>query len=313
MTSASIVIPSRGGAAKLPVLFESLTRQTISDWDVIVVLDGDIDNSAAVVEDWAARLPVRHITFPENRGRAAALSAGFGEATGRVLIRCDDDLELAPEHVARHVAHHAGDPVGVVGLCIDVFPPGNIYASVYGRAANENTYAHARALPPDETWRQWSANVSVTRETYDRVGPYDDSFRQYGWEDVEWGYRLHLLGVPIVVATDVDALHHSAAVNTWMRASRAFYSGRARTRFEAKHGNVYPTAKGGARARAWNTLVAALARLITLRTLPGICATADRLLPVLPRYLATKVEAAVVEASSLAGRRPEQRLTALRL
>lgn len=309
MTSATIVIPSRGGAGKLPVLFASLAQQTTMDWEAIVVLDGDIDDSAAVVDDWAARLPVRRITFPENRGRAAALDAGFAEATGRVLIRCDDDLELRPDHVERHVAHHEGPPVGVVGMCVDVFPEHNAFAAVYGADSNRATYAYAHALPPAETWRLWSANVSVTRETYDRVGPYDDSFREYGWEDVEWGYRLHLLGLPVFVAEDVEALHHSAATNTWMRASRAFYSGRARLRFEGKHGPVYPATPTTERAVVWNALVTASSWTTNDRTLPAWCAVTDRLIPVLPRYLATKLVALLVEASAVSGRRPRRRVT----
>lgn len=309
MTSASIVIPSRGGAAKLPVLFASLAGQTVSDWEAIVVLDGDIDDSAAVVDEWATRLPVRRITFPENRGRAAALTAGFAEATGRVLLRCDDDLELRPDHVERHVAHHAGPAVGVVGMCIDVFPEHNAFAEVYGADANRATYAYAHALPPGETWRLWSANVSVTRATYDRVGDYDGAFREYGWEDVEWGYRLHELGIPVVVADDVEALHHSAAINTWMRASRAFYSGRARLRFERKHGPVYPASPPSKRAPVWNGLVSAASRTITADSLPGWCALADRLLPVLPGYVATKLVALIVEASAQSGRRPERPVT----
>ena len=301
MTQATIVIPSRGGAAKLPVLFESLSRQTASDWDAIVVLDGDIDDSAAVVDEWATRIPVRRITFPENRGRAAALSAGFDAATGEVLIRCDDDLELSPEHVAGHIAHHAGEPTGVVGMCIDVFPPRNTYAAVYGSAANEAIRAHAYTLPPEDTWRLWAANVSVTRATYDRVGPYDSSFREYGWEDVEWGYRLHKLGLPVLVAPALEARHHAAALSTSMRSCRAFSSGRARMHFESKHGSGCPSAETDERAGAWNALVAALAGSIDERTLPRISAAADRLIPMLPRYLATKVVAVIVEASALAG------------
>ena len=68
MTRASIVVPSRGGAARLPVLLESLRKQTEQDVEMVVVLDGDVDDSESVVRRYADDLPVRAIVFPENRG-----------------------------------------------------------------------------------------------------------------------------------------------------------------------------------------------------------------------------------------------------
>ena len=69
-----------------------------------MVVDGDIDGSEQVVARLAGDLPVRTLVLPENQGRSAALNAGFGAATGDVLLRSDDDLELADEHLARHAA-----------------------------------------------------------------------------------------------------------------------------------------------------------------------------------------------------------------
>ena len=94
MSLASIVVPSRGGAGRLPALFESLRRQTTQDVEMIVVLDEVIDDSESVVRAAGDELPIRPIVFPENRGRAAALNAGFLDSKGEVLIRADDDLEL---------------------------------------------------------------------------------------------------------------------------------------------------------------------------------------------------------------------------
>ena len=127
MTRGSVVIPSRGGAERLPRILAALVAQQGSDWEAVVVLDGDIDDSAAVVARYAVDHPVRAVVFPENQGRAAALNAGFATAEGDVLIRADDDLEPGTDYVARHVAHHEaawarGEEVGIVGMCWDVFP-----------------------------------------------------------------------------------------------------------------------------------------------------------------------------------------------
>lgn len=94
------------------MLFESLRGQTHQDFEALVVIDGDIDDSESLVRRTSRELPVHAIVFPENRGRAAALNAGFLAATGDVLIRSDDDLELEPDFLEHHLRLHAEAPRG---------------------------------------------------------------------------------------------------------------------------------------------------------------------------------------------------------
>ena len=301
MTKASIVIPSRGGAERLPRLLTALAAQTHHDWEAIVVIDGDIDNSAAVVAQYS-HLPVRSIAFPANRGRVSALNAGFAVATGEVLIRCDDDFEPTPGHVAAHVEPHEERVCGVVGLPVNVAPP-SAYMRTYGFDADRRGHAAASAMEPDMRWRLWGGNVSVTRAVYDRVGGYDPRYRGYGWEDVDFGYRLHMLGVPIVIAEGAQARHHMAAVTTVIRTGRAMASGRARWTFDSIHGPGSSGPDGPGDSSAWNRTINQLAAGLTENRSAHLAAVIDILLPMLPAPVARKVVAAVVEASSVVGYR----------
>jgi glycosyltransferase involved in cell wall biosynthesis len=308
MTTVDVVVPTRGGARRLPTLFDSLRQQTHADWEALIVVDGDVDGSADVVAEAAEDLPVRALVLPENRGRAAALNAGFEAAKGDVLLRCDDDLELAPQHLARHAAHHdrATEPVGVIGMCRNVYT-GGAYARAYGVRADARFRDAAYAAGPDDAWRYWAANVSVTAETWRRVGPYDERFRAYGWEDVDWGYRLHRLGIPVLIERDVEARHLGAASTTADRALRAYYSGAARHRFLAAHagdgrlaGLLSPPVTGDG---AWGRLVEAVAARATEARVRRAGARLDRITPLLPVPVAEKLVALLVEGSALAGHR----------
>ena len=302
---ASIVIPSRGGAARLPHLFDALRAQTTGDWEAIVVLDGDIDSSAAVVEAVRDELPVRSIVFSENRGRSAALNAGFEVATGDVLIRCDDDLRPRPDYVAAHIARHASAEVGVVGLVQNVFPE-TPYARAYGNIRDARFRDEAYALSPDRRWRQWCGNVSVTRATYDLVGPYDPDFRTYGWEDVDWGYRLASAGIDVVFAPELETPHHIAAVTTEIRVKRAFYSGAARRTFVAKHGES-ALGRRAAGAGPWGRLIDRTGLRLGLADLLARARRADAALDRMPRWLAEKRVSWLVESAALSGElHPEQ-------
>ncbi|WOP20106.1 glycosyltransferase family 2 protein [Raineyella sp. LH-20] len=294
----SIVVPSRAGAARLPVLLRALEGQSNRSWEAVIVLDGDIDDSEQVLASYA-HLPVRTIVFPENRGRVSALNAGFEAARGRILARCDDDLEPGPHYVARLIARHHDEPVGVVGIYLNSFPD-SPYARVYGRPSDTRFRSDAYAGSPDAAWRYWAGNVSVTRGTYDRVGPYDSDYRAYGWEDVDWGFRLHEAGVRIVLAPELATPHHAAAQSVESRAKRAFHSGAARRIFEAKHGNEHLPAAIPPGRSPWNVLVRAIGRLDKTR----LMAAAERLdgrLGMLPDPLARKLVALTVEGSAVSG------------
>lgn len=294
---ASVVVPSRGGRERLPVLLRALEKQTVDDWEVIVVIDGDVDGSAAVL-DVFSHLPLRIIVFPENRGRVTALNAGFEAAAGEILIRADDDFEPGPGHIAAHVAAHRDGPVGAVGLPRNVADD-SAYLRAYGENADLRFREYATRLPASERWRLWGGNVSVTRETYTAVGGYDASYRGYGWEDVDFGYRLHELGIPVVLVREAEVAHHMAAVTTRIRVRRAWESGRARAHFEALHGigSSGPAEPG---IGGWNSLVRSASRL-PRPALDIAARLVDTALPLLPKALGQKAVALPVEAASLAG------------
>jgi glycosyltransferase involved in cell wall biosynthesis len=301
VTKASIVVPSRGGAQRLPVLFDSIRRQTEPSLEAIIVIDGDVDDSESVVRQHQDDLPVRCIVLPENRGRAAALNAGFSSARGEVFIRVDDDLELEPDFVEHHTRLHAEGERGVVAMCTDVFPD-TPYARAYGIEADEAIRAAAFSTPPDRTWQWWSGNVSTTAEDFHRVGGYDEDFRAYGWEDIEWGYRLHQLGREIIIAPDFTTLHHGPVTSAVERVERAYASGAAYAKFVEKHGDVWPDAARPDRSM-WNLLVAGSSRLATSRSVSSTGRALDRVADRLPHYLVHKLVALSVQASARAGRR----------
>lgn len=301
---ASVIIPSRGGADRLPRLLTALAAQTHDDWEAIVVIDGDVDGSEAVVARYA-HLPVRSIVFPENRGRVAALNAGHEAATGDVLIRCDDDLEPNPDYVANHVAGHQDGPVGIIGIYLNQLPD-NAYARAYGRTSDENHRRDAYAASEDTAWRYWAGNVSVTRETWERVGQYDPRYRAYGWEDIDYGYRIHKAGIPVRIEPALATKHHVAATTAAMRVKRAFHAGAARRLFEQIH--QMESASSGSSGSVWERSVRLGGRL-GLGELVAAAKFVDGLIMVMPSRIGEKSVALLVQAASLSGCRHSEQVS----
>ncbi|MSS44854.1 glycosyltransferase family 2 protein [Cutibacterium sp. WCA-380-WT-3A] len=301
MTTASIIIPSYRGATRLPRLLSALAAQTTDDWEAIVVVDGDVDGSEHVISKYS-HLPIRTVVFPENRGRVAALNAGHEAARGDVLIRCDDDLEPAPDFVANHVASHSSRRQGTIGLCVNVLPRTR-YSAVYGDHFGKLARNHAYRANPDGTWRYWAANVSVTRDIWQQIGTYDPHYRAYGWEDVDYGWRLHKAGIPVVIDPSLETKHHAAAVTAAIRAARAFRSGQARRIFDSLHGT---NAAGPAAPEAvglWNNAVLKTSLVLDYRRTIAMARAVDAIIHITPTPIARKLIALVVEAAVVAGHR----------
>ena len=299
---ASIVVPSFRGADRLPQLLDSLAAQQegTPPFEVIVVLDGVDGGSVALLEN-ETRLDLRSIDFPENRGRVTALNAGFEVARGGVLIRCDDDLIVPPGYVAAHVeAQTSSGTVGVVGPTRDIHAP-SAYARAYGEDAARKSLAHVLSRPPQERWRLWAASCSITRGTWESVGRYDDRYQGYGWEDVDYGYRLHAAGLPIKVVEAATADHHGPARTTRARSVKAFEAGVARATFRKLH----PEAPIGAPAAGkglWGAAVRLTASsLRSSRAVDRGARWVDRILPLVPTPVGRKLVALAVEGADLAG------------
>jgi hypothetical protein len=84
------------------------------DYELIVVNDGSRDNTAQIVQDFAADNPcVRLINLPENRGRGYARSKGIEAARGELIATVDADIILPRDWFVRaRTALNGHDAVG---------------------------------------------------------------------------------------------------------------------------------------------------------------------------------------------------------
>jgi dolichol-phosphate mannosyltransferase len=104
----SIVIPVYNEAESLETLHREIREVAAANGyqlDVIFVDDGSRDNSWEIVRRLAAADPqVSGIRFRRNFGKAAALSAGFAQVRGEMVMTLDADLQDDPHEIPRFLA-----------------------------------------------------------------------------------------------------------------------------------------------------------------------------------------------------------------
>jgi glycosyltransferase involved in cell wall biosynthesis len=92
-----VLIPAYNAAAYLPELIPRL-RRIVDDEHLLVVNDGSTDDSL----DLLRSMGVPHLSFQENRGKGAALKAGYDFAISRgyrSVLTLDADLQHLPEEI----------------------------------------------------------------------------------------------------------------------------------------------------------------------------------------------------------------------
>ena len=110
LKKCTIVIPFYNEADSLPELSQRVSASAnacivsgqIAEWELWFVDDGSTDGSRAAAERLvAADSHMNLVVFRNNRGKAAALQAGFSRATGDVIITMDADLQDDPDEIPR--------------------------------------------------------------------------------------------------------------------------------------------------------------------------------------------------------------------
>jgi GT2 family glycosyltransferase len=199
----SVVIPTHDRVRTLRNTLAALAEQTVPrrEFEIVVVDDG---SSAATRGELRALADSFAFTLVEKEqgGLASARNAGAARARGEILLFLDDDVVPAPHALHEHLASHAetADRVAVVGSL--PYPPHvrlDCFLWYLERGGHYDLYRDPRKyrrgsppLPP------LNGNSSIRAAVFHEVRGYDESFRQYGSEDLELGHRLVKAGVRFV-------------------------------------------------------------------------------------------------------------------
>ena len=110
----SVILPVYNGGKYLHEAISSILMQTYSNFEVIVINDGSLDDSGATVHSFNDSR-IRYIE-QTNQGLAATLNRGIDLAHGVYVARQDQDDISLPDRLAKQVAYMQAHPeCGLLG------------------------------------------------------------------------------------------------------------------------------------------------------------------------------------------------------
>src|SRR6185312_2672173 len=121
----TVIIPAYNEGAMVARTIASVAdaRYAHGRLEIFVVDDGSVDDTWQHIERAAAQYPglVTPLRFERNRGKRAALEAGFRRARGEVLVTIDSDSVIEPDTLLAMAGAFADPKVGAVAGKVDVF------------------------------------------------------------------------------------------------------------------------------------------------------------------------------------------------
>ena len=95
----SVVIPVYNGQEYIESIRTSLANQSYSDFEVIVIDDGSVDDSPLLLDNWAGEAANVKVFHRTNAGAAAARNWGVDKARGQYIAFIDVDDTVTRDYL----------------------------------------------------------------------------------------------------------------------------------------------------------------------------------------------------------------------
>jgi GT2 family glycosyltransferase len=232
MPLVSIILVSWNSAAHLPSCLDCLARQTLRNFEVVIINNNSTDSGLSDLNQKFPGIDLYTTHLGSNKGFAVANNIGARLARGRWLALLNADAYPEPDWLEklilavkenpefsffssrqiqendRHLLDGAGDAYHVSGLA---------WRRYYNRQAEH------LALQPAEVFSACGAAALYLREDFLQAGGFDEDYFSY-FEDVDLGFRLRLRGKKCLYIPQA-VVYHVGSASTGKGSDFSVYHG----------------------------------------------------------------------------------------
>jgi len=229
----SIVIPVYNRPQEIKELLDSLSAQTLKDFEVIVVEDGSAIRCDQIVDQYRDTLRIQYF-FKPNSGPGPSRNFGFSNARGDYFVVFDSDCIIPPEYlevVALSISKHQWDAWGGPDRAHESFT--TIQRAMGYTMASVLTTGGIRGGKKRLGWFQpRSYNMGLSRKVFERTNGF--KFSRFA-EDIELSIRMKKLGFKIGLIPEAY-VYHKRRTNFRQFFKQVFNFGKGRVMI----GRVHP-------------------------------------------------------------------------
>lgn len=177
----SVIIPSYNRAHLLPRAIKSVLAQSYQDWELVVVDDGSIDDTASVMQEFIDPR-VTYLKLEKNEGVSAARNRGVAIATGEWVSFLDSDDAYLPDALATitEEARKVSETVGMIFFPIEMYKEDESYIGKRGYLPKSEWEYHTPSYEDLLLKKDVQNDMHRTyRTTVMRQYPFDERVKDY--------------------------------------------------------------------------------------------------------------------------------------
>jgi glycosyltransferase involved in cell wall biosynthesis len=202
----SVIIITFNRRDKVEQCLNCLERQTISDFEVVIVIDGSTDDTQSVLKRYMPQNFSLSIFNKQNEGRSLSRNYGASKAKGNFLLFFDDDMQPYPECLSKHLnLIEKNDTVISVGTQEeDLSMIRNDFDRFRFEIAKKWDDSVEHPLPDSFPYLT-GANVALRKRIFSELGGFDR--RAEVVEDFDLGMRAVSKNFKVVYNSEARARH----------------------------------------------------------------------------------------------------------
>lgn len=223
----SIIIPVYNRPRELVELLHSLTKQSYTHFEVLIIDDGSDTPAREVIAGFSNLLEFRYFYIP-NGGQGFARNYGFKEAKGDYFVVFDSDC-IIPHNYLHVVAQ------GLDKYQLDAYGGPDTAHSSFTSIQKAINYAMTSPLTTGGirgntkhigVFHPRSFNMGISRQTWEKTGGFQWTNQS---EDMELSVRMHAMGLKVGLLPDAQ-VYHKRRVNWTQYFKQTFSFGQGRIR-----------------------------------------------------------------------------------
>lgn len=198
-----MIVPVYNRIDEVRDLLESLSRQTLKNFEVVIVEDGSTEPCGDAVKEFGD-VDARYF-YKENEGRSIARNYGLERARGDYFIFFDSDCVIPPDYFAtltRELDAHPTDCFGGPDAAHDSFTTTQ-KAINFAMTSFLTTGGIRGGKVSLEKFVPRTFNMGYSRAVYERVG----GFREMFSEDIDMSTRVREAGFSIALIRPAFVYH----------------------------------------------------------------------------------------------------------
>lgn len=200
----SIIVPVYNRIAEVEDLLQSLDKQTVKNFELVIVEDGSTQKCDSAIAEYKDSFPIKYI-YKENEGRSIARNVGMENATGDYFIFFDSDCVIPEQYfevLENCLKDNPTDCFGGPDAAHDSFTTTQ-KAINYTMTSFLTTGGIRGGKISMEKFVPRTFNMGFSRKVYETVG----GFREMFSEDIDMSTRIRKAGFSITLFTDAFVYH----------------------------------------------------------------------------------------------------------